>query len=139
MKKGHSVWNGLNSSFTVQIVQRAIKKQSIVNLHLSLLFDRNQLVLVSTIIWGIQDVLITTVFFVSGLEATGDPAFSMFNLSLKEDWVNNKKFCHRLSDEETLDEEGKQEAQNRLGKLVFHTLLTILGASTYKNFITVTL
>ena len=50
------------------------------------------------------------------MNATGDPAFSMFNLSLKEDWVNNKKFCHRLSDEETLDEEGKQEAQNRLGK-----------------------
>lgn len=49
------------------------------------------------------------------MEATGDPAFSMFNLSLKEDWVNNKKFCHRLSDEETIDEEGKQEAQDRLG------------------------
>jgi len=49
------------------------------------------------------------------MEATGDPAFSMFNLSLKEDWVNNKKFCHRLCDEENLDEEGKQEAQDRLG------------------------
>ena len=49
------------------------------------------------------------------MEATGDPAFSMFNLSLKEDWVNNKKLCHRLSDEETIDEEGKQEAQDRLG------------------------
>ncbi len=31
---------------------------------------------------------------------TGDPAFSMFNLSLKEDWINSKKFCHRLSDDE---------------------------------------
>jgi hypothetical protein len=51
------------------------------------------------------------------METTGDPAFSMFNLSLKEDWVNNKKFCHRLSDDETIDEEGKQEAQDRLGKL----------------------
>ena len=49
------------------------------------------------------------------MEATGDPAFSMFNLSLKEDWVNNKKFCHRLCEEENLDEEGKQEAQDRLG------------------------
>jgi hypothetical protein len=50
------------------------------------------------------------------LEATGDPAFSMFNLSLKEEWVNNEKFCHKLSEEEKLDEEGKQEAQDRLGK-----------------------
>lgn len=49
-----------------------------------------------------------------GMETTGDPAFSMFNLSLKGEWVNNKKFCHRLSDEEPLDEEGKQEAQDRL-------------------------
>ena len=52
------------------------------------------------------------------METTGDPAFSMFNLSLKEDWVNNKKFCHRLSDDETIDEEGKQEAQDRLGNSV---------------------
>lgn len=35
-----------------------------------------------------------------GPQVTGDPAFSMFNLSLKEEWVNNKKFCHRLSDDE---------------------------------------
>jgi hypothetical protein len=37
------------------------------------------------------------------MNVTGDPAFSMFNLSLKEDWANNRKFCHRLSDDE--DEE----------------------------------
>lgn len=29
-------------------------------------------------------------------EATGDPSFSMFNLSLKEDWSKTKKFCHSL-------------------------------------------
>ena len=28
-----------------------------------------------------------------GSEVTGDPAFSMFNLSLKDQWENNKKFC----------------------------------------------
>jgi hypothetical protein len=33
-------------------------------------------------------------------KVTGDPAFSMFNLSLREEWLNNKKFCHRLSDDE---------------------------------------
>ena len=36
-----------------------------------------------------------------GAEVTGDPAFSMFNLSLKDEWINNKKFCHRLSDDES--------------------------------------
>lgn len=29
-------------------------------------------------------------------EVTGDPSFSMFNLSLKEDWAKSKKFCHSL-------------------------------------------
>lgn len=27
---------------------------------------------------------------------TGDPDYSMFNLSLREDWSNSKKFCHSL-------------------------------------------
>merc|ERR1712154_736597 len=31
-------------------------------------------------------------------EVTGDSAFSMFNLSLREEWANNKTFCHRLTD-----------------------------------------
>jgi len=47
-------------------------------------------------------------------EVTGDPAFSMFNLSLKEEWINNKKFCHRLSDDEEEDEVKTKEARNRL-------------------------
>ncbi|XP_055619556.1 TRPL translocation defect protein 14 isoform X4 [Toxorhynchites rutilus septentrionalis] len=29
-------------------------------------------------------------------EVTGDPDYSMFNLSLKEDWSNTKKFCYSL-------------------------------------------
>ena len=48
---------------------------------------------------------------------TGDSAFSMFNLSLREDWVNNKKFCHRLSDDEEEDDEVNgvtQKAEDRL-------------------------
>ena len=47
---------------------------------------------------------------------TGDSAFSMFNLSLKEDWYNNKKFCHRLSDDSDGHEHGHAtvEAQERL-------------------------
>ena len=48
---------------------------------------------------------------------TGDSAFSMFNLSLREDWVNNKKFCHRLSDDEDGEDEVNgvtQKAEDRL-------------------------
>jgi len=47
-------------------------------------------------------------------EVTGDPAFSMFNLSLREEWINNKKFCHRLSDDEDDDNDKTEEAHNRL-------------------------
>jgi predicted ATPase len=47
-------------------------------------------------------------------EVTGDPAFSMFNLSLKEEWINNKKFCQRLSDDEDEDDDAIQEAHKRL-------------------------
>ena len=51
-----------------------------------------------------------------GTDVTGDPAFSMFNLSLKDDWSNNLKFCHRLTDEEDSMgiEIAAREAQNRL-------------------------
>ncbi|XP_055921037.1 TRPL translocation defect protein 14 isoform X1 [Eupeodes corollae] len=34
-------------------------------------------------------------------EVTGDPDYSMFNLSLKEDWSVTKKFCHSLHDQGT--------------------------------------
>lgn len=50
-----------------------------------------------------------------GSETTGDPAFSMFNLSLKDEWVNNKKFCHRLSDDDALASiDITQQAKDRL-------------------------
>lgn len=32
-------------------------------------------------------------------EVTGDPSYSMFNLSLKEDWNSTKKFCYSLHGE----------------------------------------
>jgi len=47
-------------------------------------------------------------------QVTGDPAFSMFNLSLREEWINNKRFCHRLSDDEDDDIEATEKASNRL-------------------------
>ncbi|CAO1343382.1 unnamed protein product [Diamesa serratosioi] len=33
-------------------------------------------------------------------EVTGDPSYSMFNLSLKAEWANNKNFCFGLTDQE---------------------------------------
>ena len=30
-------------------------------------------------------------------DVTGDPTHSMYNLSLKDEWLNNKKFCYRLT------------------------------------------
>ena len=52
-----------------------------------------------------------------GPEVTGDSAFSMFNLSLKEDWVSGTGFCHKLADiplEENKDLEARQDAEKRL-------------------------
>ena len=60
-------------------------------------------------------------YLFQGTEVTGDPAFSMYNLSLKEEWLNNSKFCHGLQNEnETMDTseprtpELTQQAQDRL-------------------------
>ena len=55
-----------------------------------------------------------------GPEVTGDPAFSMYNLSLKEDWEDNKKFCHKMYEENENNDDFEhiqsetREAQNRL-------------------------
>ena len=52
------------------------------------------------------------------LQVTGDPAFSMFNLSLRDEWMNNKKFCHRLSDDEDDDLEATEKASSRLELII---------------------
>lgn len=38
-------------------------------------------------------------FLKLGPEVTGEPAFSMYNLTLKGGWANNEYFCHRLCDD----------------------------------------
>lgn len=45
-------------------------------------------------------------------ETTGDPSFSMFNLSLKEDWSKTKKFCHSLH--------GKDQRANQALDQAYH-------------------
>lgn len=38
-------------------------------------------------------------------EVTGNPDYSMFNLSLREDWTNSKKFC--VSYSSRIQDQGK--------------------------------
>jgi len=52
-------------------------------------------------------------FLTLGPEVTGEPAFSMYNLTLKGGWINNDNFCHRLSDEKNKDPNAAQKAQER--------------------------
>jgi len=52
-----------------------------------------------------------------GDDVTGDPAFSMFNLSLKQEWINSQKFCKRLSDSEDGEEEQEEAVKEAHKKL----------------------
>lgn len=47
-------------------------------------------------------------------EVTGQPDYSMFNLSLKEDWSNTKKFCYSLHDQD----EGEFRANGHSQKMI---------------------
>ena len=54
-----------------------------------------------------------------GVDVTEDPAFSMFNLSLKEEWTSNGKFCLKMRRQESIVETSHDfnethEALNRL-------------------------
>ena len=49
-----------------------------------------------------------------GPEVTGDPAFYMINLSLKEEWATSMHFFHNLSDRGENEGIAVQEAQKRL-------------------------
>ncbi|CAG7698780.1 unnamed protein product [Allacma fusca] len=47
-------------------------------------------------------------------EVTGDPRYSMFNLSLKDRWLNNKKFCQSLAGSENDENEIVSKNESRL-------------------------
>ena len=54
-----------------------------------------------------------------GVDVTEDPAFSMFNLSLKEEWTSNGTFCLKMRRQESIVETSHDlnethEALNRL-------------------------
>ena len=67
------------------------------------------------------DELITRLpdFLKLGPEVTGDAAFSMYNLALKGEWINNKKFCHRLRE----DNEGQSQTEIGKSRLKCHMYL----------------
>lgn len=54
-------------------------------------------------------------------EVTGDPSFSMFNLSLKEDWSKTKKFCHSLH--------GKDQRANQALDQAYHDCNNDVGSA----------
>jgi len=51
---------------------------------------------------------------------TGDPAFSMYNLSIRSEWEESAdQFCHKLSsDDESEDEAGVYDVRKALERLV---------------------
>jgi len=46
---------------------------------------------------------------------TGDPAHSMYNLSLKEEWLNSKKFCYKLAADDEDDLTGSPRTNGWAG------------------------
>nr|CAH0100669.1 unnamed protein product [Daphnia galeata] len=46
---------------------------------------------------------------------TGDPTHSMYNLSLKEEWLNNKKFCFKLAADDEDDLTGSPRTNGWIG------------------------
>jgi hypothetical protein len=48
-------------------------------------------------------------------EVTGKPEYSMFNLSLKEDWKNSKKYCNDMPGNQSLSTRGSCFYINGLG------------------------
>lgn len=82
----------------------------------------NGLILLQTYTPLTADAMISRLppFLNIGVDVTGDAAFSMFNLSLKEDWADNKTFCYKMCEEhenhetDEVIQEKAREAQNRL-------------------------
>jgi len=48
-------------------------------------------------------------------DVTGDPTHSMYNLSLKDEWLNNKKFCYRLTADDEDDLTGSPRTNGWIG------------------------
>jgi hypothetical protein len=44
-------------------------------------------------------------------EVTGKPEYSMFNLSLKEEWKNSKKYCNDMPGKQSLERLGRNSTE----------------------------
>ena len=65
-------------------------------------------------------------FLKLGPEVTGEPAFSMYNLTLKAGWIDNDNFCHHLSEEKAHNETQEGMINKKSSSLVLrmkHTKL----------------
>merc|ERR1712072_491530 len=50
---------------------------------------------------------------------TGDPAFSMYNLSIRSDWEDSaEQFCHKLSSDDESEDEDVYDVRKALERLV---------------------
>ena len=93
-----------------------------ISLHSSFFYRCNGLILLQTYTPLTADDMISQLppFLNIGVDVTGDAAFSMFNLSLKEDWADNKTFCYKMCEEhenhdtDEVVQDQAREAQNRL-------------------------
>ena len=57
-------------------------------------------------------------FLKLGPEVTGEPAFSMYNLTLKGGWIDNANFCHKLSDD--------KEDQERQAGMIYIDIISFI-------------
>ena len=58
-------------------------------------------------------------FLKLGPEVTGEPAFSMYNLTLKGGWIDNANFCHKLSDD-------KEEQERQVGTIYIFDIISFI-------------
>lgn len=63
-------------------------------------------------------------------EVTGDPSFSMFNLSLKEDWSKTKKFCHSLHGKDQRANQALEQQQQQQKQQAYHDCSVNSSATT---------
>ena len=59
-------------------------------------------------------------FLTLGPEVTGEPAFSMYNLTLKGGWIDNANFCHKLSDD-------KEDQERQVGTIYIFDIISFIS------------
>ena len=73
-------------------------------------------------------------FLKLGPEVTGEPAFSMYNLTLKGGWIDNANFCHKLSDDKEDQERQAGTIYTDIDSFILDKILSILIRRTSMIF-----